>query len=246
MGTSPSHHRYRHLAARPRLTTTPRMRLSLGRWGFPRAPLSLPGVAQSCAPPLWNLLREHGRVPQSGARRRRVLAAHEFSGATRSAADEPQRRDRTERAGRAAYAARAVVLIIIGIFFIVAAVQHDPQEAIGLSGALETIAEQPGNPVGRRDRALHVILRGASPPAHFRRRAAACSTRGSVILPPRATRHCAMDSARAVRCAMGSWSGAAPWELCQTPLRSVARRRSRLRLHRGRVRLPIRIGTCIT
>lgn len=42
-----------------------------------------------------------------------------------------------ERAGQAGYTARATVLVIIGIFFIVAAVQHDPQEAVGLSGALQ-------------------------------------------------------------------------------------------------------------
>jgi hypothetical protein len=47
-----------------------------------------------------------------------------------------------ERAGRAGYASRAIVLTIVGIFFIVAAVQHDPQEAVGLSGALQTLAER--------------------------------------------------------------------------------------------------------
>lgn len=47
-----------------------------------------------------------------------------------------------ERAGQAGYAARGVLLAIIGAFFIVAAVQHDPQEAVGLSGALRVLAQQ--------------------------------------------------------------------------------------------------------
>lgn len=44
--------------------------------------------------------------------------------------------------GRIGYAARSVVLVISGIFFIVAAVQHDPNESKGISGALQTLAQQ--------------------------------------------------------------------------------------------------------
>ena len=51
-------------------------------------------------------------------------------------------RENVERAGRAGYAARAIVLLIVGIFFLVAAVQHDPQEAVGLSGALQVLASR--------------------------------------------------------------------------------------------------------
>lgn len=47
-----------------------------------------------------------------------------------------------ERAGRAGYAARGVVLLVVGLFFIVAAVQHEPQEAVGLSGALSVLSQQ--------------------------------------------------------------------------------------------------------
>ena len=47
-----------------------------------------------------------------------------------------------ERAGRAGYASRAIVLGIIGVFFVVAAVQHDAREAVGLSGALQAAARQ--------------------------------------------------------------------------------------------------------
>ena len=45
-----------------------------------------------------------------------------------------------ERAGQAGYAARAIVAAIAGGFLIVAAVQHDPQEAVGLSGALASLS----------------------------------------------------------------------------------------------------------
>jgi hypothetical protein len=43
--------------------------------------------------------------------------------------------------GRFGYAARSVVLIVSGIFFVVAAVQHDPNESKGISGALQELAE---------------------------------------------------------------------------------------------------------
>jgi len=44
--------------------------------------------------------------------------------------------------GRIGYTARAVVLAICGVFFIVAAVQHDPDESKGISGALQELSEQ--------------------------------------------------------------------------------------------------------
>jgi hypothetical protein len=47
-----------------------------------------------------------------------------------------------ERAGRAGYAARSIVFAMAGGFLIVAAIQHDPQEAIGLSGALQVLSER--------------------------------------------------------------------------------------------------------
>src|SRR6266513_209432 len=45
--------------------------------------------------------------------------------------------------GRFGYAALGVVFSIIGIFLIVAAVQHNPNEAKGLDAALGTLAQQP-------------------------------------------------------------------------------------------------------
>ncbi len=47
-----------------------------------------------------------------------------------------------EAIGRAGYAARGVVFAISGIFFIVAAVQYDPNESKGISGALQTLADE--------------------------------------------------------------------------------------------------------
>jgi hypothetical protein len=49
--------------------------------------------------------------------------------------------------GRFGYAALGVVFSIIGIFFIVAAVQHNPHEAKGLDAALRTLIQQPFGPV---------------------------------------------------------------------------------------------------
>ena len=47
-----------------------------------------------------------------------------------------------QRAGRIGYAVRALVLFIMGLFFIVAALQHDPREAVGFSGALQAAAQR--------------------------------------------------------------------------------------------------------
>jgi len=48
--------------------------------------------------------------------------------------------------GRFGYAALGVVFSIIGIFLIVAAVQHNPHEAKGLDTALRTLVQQPFGP----------------------------------------------------------------------------------------------------
>jgi hypothetical protein len=47
-----------------------------------------------------------------------------------------------ERAGRAGYGARSVVLTVAGLFLIVAALRHDPQQAVGFSGAIREISQQ--------------------------------------------------------------------------------------------------------
>jgi hypothetical protein len=45
--------------------------------------------------------------------------------------------------GRAGYAARGLVFVVIGAFLVVAAYQSDPTEARGLGGALQALQEQP-------------------------------------------------------------------------------------------------------
>lgn len=55
-------------------------------------------------------------------------------------------RRNVRRAGRAGYAAHGVVNLVIGGFIVVAALQHDPSETRGLSGALQTLAQQSWGP----------------------------------------------------------------------------------------------------
>lgn len=66
-----------------------------------------------------------------------------------------------ERAGRAGYAARGIVLAIVGAFFIVAAIQHDPREAVGLSGVLRILAQQSWGQLILWFVALGLLLYGA-------------------------------------------------------------------------------------
>jgi Domain of Unknown Function (DUF1206) len=48
----------------------------------------------------------------------------------------------TTRAGVVGYLARAVVLVLIGVFLVRAAHDYDPDEAVGLDGALQKLAQQ--------------------------------------------------------------------------------------------------------
>jgi len=52
-----------------------------------------------------------------------------------------------ERVSRAGVAARAVVFLVMGVFFLLAALHSNPGEARGLGGALATLAAQPFGPV---------------------------------------------------------------------------------------------------
>jgi Domain of Unknown Function (DUF1206) len=52
----------------------------------------------------------------------------------------------TERWGRLGIAARGIVFGIVGTFLIRAALEHDPQKARSLGGALQTLAQQPFGP----------------------------------------------------------------------------------------------------
>lgn len=55
-------------------------------------------------------------------------------------------RRNVRRAGRAGYASLGVVAIITGAFLVVAAIRHDPEQVRGLSGSLQTLADQPWGP----------------------------------------------------------------------------------------------------
>jgi hypothetical protein len=52
----------------------------------------------------------------------------------------------TRRIGRAGYAARAVIFVLIGFFLAKAALSYDPKEARGLDGALLALAQQTYGP----------------------------------------------------------------------------------------------------
>ncbi len=62
--------------------------------------------------------------------------------------------------GRFGYAALGVVLGIVGIFLIVAAVQHNPHEAKGLDSALKILVHQPLGPVLLGIVALELVAYG--------------------------------------------------------------------------------------
>lgn len=51
-----------------------------------------------------------------------------------------------ERLGRFGHAARGVVFGLIGLFLIIAAIRHNPDEAKGLGGALQELTRQPFGP----------------------------------------------------------------------------------------------------
>lgn len=51
------------------------------------------------------------------------------------------------QAGRAGYVAKGVALVVVGVFFLVAAVQHDADKAQGLDGALKSLKDMAGGPV---------------------------------------------------------------------------------------------------
>lgn len=72
---------------------------------------------------------------------------------------------RTEKAARffgvAGHAARAVVFVLIGAFLIKAAAEHDADEAIGIDGALQEIAQQPYGSVLLLLTAVGLLVYGA-------------------------------------------------------------------------------------
>jgi hypothetical protein len=51
------------------------------------------------------------------------------------------------RAGKLGHIARGVIFCLMGVFLLIASVRHDPSEAKGLEGTLDTIARQPYGPL---------------------------------------------------------------------------------------------------
>jgi hypothetical protein len=59
---------------------------------------------------------------------------------------QPALQRRVVQAGKTGFIARGVVFVLMGLFFLQAALQADPAEARGLGGTLDTLAAQPYGP----------------------------------------------------------------------------------------------------
>lgn len=81
--------------------------------------------------------------------------------------------DAVERAGRFGYAARSVVWALIGYFLVQAAITYDPEQAKGLSGALQEVADASWGPWLLGAMALGLLAFGAFCVAEARYRRAA-------------------------------------------------------------------------
>ncbi len=66
-----------------------------------------------------------------------------------------------EALGGAGYVAKGLAVVIVGALFVIAAVQHDPQEAGGLDGALHSLTTVPGGVFALVGIALGLMLYGA-------------------------------------------------------------------------------------
>jgi hypothetical protein len=75
-------------------------------------------------------------------------AAQHFEPPLDESAMSPKQCEWVPRLGSVGYAARALTAVMIGVFLIMAAVRHDPDEAEGLDGALRNLSEAPyGTPL---------------------------------------------------------------------------------------------------
>ena len=81
-----------------------------------------------------------------GARELKKAYTADFMHDLRFSAHAVQFRDTARMLGRAGLTARGVVYGVIGVALLVAAIQHDPGEARGLDGALQTLRDQPFGP----------------------------------------------------------------------------------------------------
>ena len=62
--------------------------------------------------------------------------------------------------GTAGYVAKGVAVVIVGALFVIAAVRHDPEEAGGLDGALQSLTTVPGGVIALVAIALGLMLYG--------------------------------------------------------------------------------------
>ncbi|UUZ44450.1 DUF1206 domain-containing protein [Janibacter limosus] len=73
---------------------------------------------------------------------------HVYKGVTRKFLDdlEEDPGTRATRSGTVGYPAKGAVLALVGVFFVIAAVQHQSSQASGLDGALKSLRDQPFGP----------------------------------------------------------------------------------------------------
>ncbi|SDS02071.1 DUF1206 domain-containing protein [Agrococcus carbonis] len=62
--------------------------------------------------------------------------------------------------GASGYVAKGLAVVIVGVLFVIAAVQHDPEEAGGLDGALQSLTSVPGGVIALVAIALGLMLYG--------------------------------------------------------------------------------------
>ena len=65
----------------------------------------------------------------------------EFLGRLDTSSLDPSTQQGIEWSGRLGYAGKSAITAVVGIFLVIAGVQHDPQETEGLSGALRSLAD---------------------------------------------------------------------------------------------------------
>jgi hypothetical protein len=73
----------------------------------------------------------------------RHAVTKDFMEHVKTGAMSPRERRAVELLGAAGHLGRLVVFVLVGVFLIRAAIQYDAKEAIGLDGALATLADQP-------------------------------------------------------------------------------------------------------
>jgi hypothetical protein len=120
--------------------------LALGGGGGGGSPDSL--AAQLMNQPFgrWLILAAGAIIVVAGLYQFRKAYKADFRGEIKAGEMSASRKRWITRVGRAGYVARGVVFGVIGVFLSLAALQSDPQQARGLGGALQTLAQQPFGP----------------------------------------------------------------------------------------------------